>query len=76
VLNALSADSREAVDATLDKALAAGGKPWKPAMDLGFLYGGSFTDPDGHVWELTWMNMSAVEAAGSAPAAEAASQQP
>ena len=68
VLNALSADSREAVDATLDKALAAGGKPWKPATDLGFMYGASFADLDGHVWELIWMDMSAVEAAGSAAA--------
>ena len=73
VLNALSAESRADVDETLSRALAAGGKPWKPVMDLGFMYGASFTDVDGHVWELTWMDMAAVDAAGSAPAAGAAS---
>lgn len=76
VLNALSVESRDAVDATLDRALAAGGKPWKPAVDLGFMYGASFTDLDGHVWELTWMDPAAVEAAGSAPEAEAAGSTP
>ena len=76
VLNALSVDSRDAVDATLDTALAAGGKPWKTATDFGFMYGASFTDLDGHVWELTWMDMAAVEAAGSAPAAAAAGAAP
>ena len=75
VLNALSADSRADVDETLARALAAGGKPWKPVSDLGFMYGASFTDLDGHVWELVWMDMSAVDAAGSAPAAEAGAPQ-
>ncbi len=76
VLNCLSADSRADVDRTLEKALAAGGKPWKPVMDLGFMYGASFTDLDGHVWEIVHMDMAAVEAAGSAPAAEAATTRP
>ncbi len=52
VLNALSADTREEVDETIEKALAAGGKPWRPTMDEGPMYGGSFQDPDGHVWEI------------------------
>ncbi|MEA2270798.1 MAG: uncharacterized protein QOC64_3408, partial [Solirubrobacteraceae bacterium] len=51
-ITALSADSREQIDETLAKALAAGGKPWKPVMDEGPMYGGSFQDLDGHVWEL------------------------
>jgi predicted lactoylglutathione lyase len=54
-INALSADSREQVDETIAKALAAGGKPWKPAMSEGPMYGGSFQDLDGHVWELIYM---------------------
>ncbi|MEY2535865.1 MAG: uncharacterized protein QOF29_3775 [bacterium] len=54
-ITALSADSREQIDETLAKALAAGGKPWKPVMDEGPMYGGSFQDLDGHVWELVYM---------------------
>ncbi|MPQ98853.1 glyoxalase [Modestobacter sp. I12A-02628] len=56
----LSADSREAVDALADKALASGGGDWQPAQDHGFMYGRSFTDPDGHVWEVMHMDLSAV----------------
>jgi uncharacterized protein len=55
VLTALSADSREDVDETVGKAIDAGGKPWKPAMEEGPMYGGSFQDLDGHVWELIYM---------------------
>ena len=55
VLTALSADSREEVDETIAKAIAAGGKPWKPPLDEGPMYGGSFQDLDGHVWELIHM---------------------
>ncbi len=54
-ITALSADSREQVDETVAKAIAAGGKPWKPAMEEGPMYGGSFQDLDGHVWELMHM---------------------
>jgi uncharacterized protein len=58
VLTALSADSREEVDETVAKAIAAGGKPWKPPIDEGPMYGGSFQDLDGHVWELMHMEQS------------------
>jgi predicted lactoylglutathione lyase len=62
VLTALSAESPQEVDDLLAKALAAGGKPWKPVMQEGPMYGASFQDPDGHVWEL--VSMSTEEAAG------------
>ena len=55
VLTCLSAGSREEVDDTLAKALAGGGTPWKPVSDHGFMYGCSFQDLDGHVWELVHM---------------------
>ena len=55
VLTALSAGSRQEVDETLAKALSLGGKAWRPVMDYGFMYGCSFQDPDGHVWELAYM---------------------
>jgi predicted lactoylglutathione lyase len=56
-LTCLSASSRQEVDDLLAKAMAAGGKPWKPVMDQGPMYGGSFQDPDGHVWEIMHMDM-------------------
>jgi uncharacterized protein len=56
VLNCLSADSREQVDELVETAIAAGGKPWKPAMEDGPMYGGSFQDLDGHVWEVLHMD--------------------
>jgi uncharacterized protein len=58
---ALSADSREEVDAFADTALATGGSPAKEPMDLGFMYGRSFQDPDGHHWEVFWMDPAALE---------------
>ncbi|WP_106281271.1 VOC family protein [Geodermatophilus tzadiensis] len=58
-LYALSCDSREEVDAMVDKAVGAGGGTWMPAQDHGFLYGSSSTDPDGHVWEVLWMDPGA-----------------
>ncbi|MBA4792121.1 MAG: VOC family protein [Phenylobacterium sp.] len=64
VLTCLSANSRDEVDDLLAKALAAGAKPWKPIMDMGPMYGASFQDPDGHVWELMYMDMAAMEEAG------------
>ena len=57
----LTHDSREEVDAIVAKAGAAGGKPEPtPTQDHGFMYGSSFEDPDGHIWENVWMNMEAV----------------
>lgn len=61
----LSADSRDEVDAMLDKALAAGGTahPLDPKEATDFMYGRSFEDPDGHGIELMWMDVAAFEAA-------------
>jgi predicted lactoylglutathione lyase/ABC-type transporter Mla MlaB component len=56
----LSADSRAQVDELAEKALAAGGSPANDPIDMDFMYGRSFQDPDGHLWELIWMDMSAV----------------
>ena len=62
VLIALSADSREAVDATIDAAVAAGGSADPgPKQDYGVMYGRSVADPDGHIWEFVWMDETAAE---------------
>jgi predicted lactoylglutathione lyase len=59
VLNCLSASSREEVDAMVRTAVEAGGKPWKDTFSQGPMYGGSFQDLDGHVWEVMHMDTSA-----------------
>jgi hypothetical protein len=66
VLICISADSRADVDDLVGKAKAAGGvlDP-TPQQDFGFMYGRSFEDPDGHIWEVMWMD---VEAAAKAMA--------
>jgi uncharacterized protein len=58
---AVSASSRDDVDAFADKALGVGGAPANEPMDMGFMYGRSFQDPDGHIWEVVWMDPSALE---------------
>lgn len=58
---AVTADSREEVDEFADKALELGGSAAKEPMDYGFMYGRSFHDPDGHHWEIVWMDPAALE---------------
>jgi predicted lactoylglutathione lyase len=69
---ALSEESREGVDAFCDKALELGGSFAKEPLEMGFMYGRSFADPDGHHWEVFWMDMDAVEQAGTAATAASA----
>ena len=59
VIVAISADSKEMVDEIVHKALEAGGKPSNEPIDHGFMYGWSFQDIDGHLWELMYMDESA-----------------
>lgn len=67
---ALSAASRAEVDRRADDALAAGAAPLRAAEDLGFCYCRSFCDPDGHAWEIVWMNPAAIAADGDGPATD------
>jgi predicted lactoylglutathione lyase len=60
-LFAISCNSRAEVDETVNKAIAAGGKHAMDALDHGFMYGWSFYDPDGHHWEVMWMDPKAIE---------------
>jgi uncharacterized protein len=55
-LFALSCSSRAEVDEMVNKALANGGKQAMDPQDHGFMYGWSFYDPDGHHWEVIWMD--------------------
>jgi predicted lactoylglutathione lyase len=56
----LSAESREGVDQLVHTALEAGGSPAKEPMEMGNMYGWSFQDPDGHLWEVVWLDMSTI----------------
>lgn len=69
VIMALSVDSREAVDEFVQKAIDAGATRPMEDQDHGFMYSKSFADPDGHIWEMFWMdpafeNQQQPEAAG------------
>jgi predicted lactoylglutathione lyase len=62
VLLCLSSDSRESVDSTVERAVAAGGTADpSPKQDYGVMYGRSVADPDGHIWEVMWMDAAAAE---------------
>jgi predicted lactoylglutathione lyase len=62
-LIALSAESRDAVNETATRAVAAGGRADpNPAQDHGFMLNRHVEDPDGNVWEIMWMDMSAMPA--------------
>jgi predicted lactoylglutathione lyase len=62
VLLCLSAGSRDAVDAMLADVERAGGVIDPTQLDdYGFMYGRSFEDPDGHLWEVMWMDPAAAE---------------
>ncbi len=57
-LVSFSADSREHADRLVGTALTAGGTPLREPEDFGFMYCHSFCDPDGHAWEVVWMDPS------------------
>ena len=62
----LTLDSREEVNALIDAGASAGGQPdINPPEEHGFMMTRSLLDPDGHVWELTWMDPAF--AAGETP---------
>ncbi|WP_348720332.1 VOC family protein [uncultured Alcanivorax sp.] len=62
VMLALSFDSRDAVDAVNKAAADNGGTAdINPVQDMGFMYNRNLADPDGHVWEMMWMDMAAME---------------
>ncbi|MEG3900282.1 MULTISPECIES: VOC family protein [unclassified Microcoleus] len=60
VLVCLSSQSREEVDKMIGKAVAAGGTTYNEPKDYGFMYSHGFQDLDGHIWEIMFMEPSAV----------------
>ena len=62
VLLCLSAESRESVDTAVERAVANGGTADPaPKQDYGVMYGRSVADPDGHIWEVMWMDPAATD---------------
>ena len=61
VLIALSCESRQHVDDLVRKATSAGGSVYAERKDYGFMYQHGFQDPDGHIWELIYMEPGAVK---------------
>jgi len=60
VLVCLSCESREHVNDMVRKAVGGGGTTYNEPQDHGFMYGHGFQDLDGHIWELIYMEPSAV----------------
>ena len=57
-LIALSRDGRDAVDGMMTAALAHGGTDNGKVQEMGdYMYGRSFSDPDGNVFEPMWMDL-------------------
>src|SRR6478672_12344606 len=61
VIVALSTQSREEVDQMMEKVIGAGGKESRDPQDHGWMYGRSFEDIDGHLWEIFYMDESAMK---------------
>jgi uncharacterized protein len=61
VIVALSVESREKVDQMINKALESGGKESSEPQDHGWMYGRSFEDINKHLWEIIYMDESAVK---------------
>lgn len=59
VMIALSADSKDRVHEMMNIALSAGATEAREPQDYGFMFGRSFNDLDGHVWEIIWMDPNA-----------------
>lgn len=56
VITCLSCDSKDELNSLMEKALSAGATENNEAKDYGFMYQRSYSDLDGHIWELVWMN--------------------
>lgn len=57
-LTCFSVASRQEVDDIKARALAAGGREWKPNVEYGPMYGCSFQDINGNVWEFMHMDQA------------------
>jgi predicted lactoylglutathione lyase len=61
VIIAFSAESREKVDTIINKVIEAGGREHRKPQDHGWMYGRSFEDINGHLWEVIYMDKNALK---------------
>jgi predicted lactoylglutathione lyase len=61
VIVALSVEGREKVDQMINKAIEAGGTESREPQDHGWMYGRSFEDINGHIWEIIYMDENALK---------------
>jgi predicted lactoylglutathione lyase len=61
VIIALSTESREKVDEMIQHVFEAGGKESREPQDHGWMYGRSFQDINGHLWEIIYMDEKALK---------------
>jgi len=66
VLVCLTCETRNEVNDMVRKAIAAGGTTYAQSKDYGFMYQHGFQDPDGHIWELIYMEPSAINRGNNA----------
>lgn len=66
VITAIGVESREKVDEIVEKAFEAGATNYKETDDYGWMYNRGFQDPDGHLWEVVYINESQIPANPSA----------
>ncbi|MDX2131648.1 MAG: VOC family protein [Planctomycetota bacterium] len=60
VLVCITRPRREDVDELVRRAVAAGGSVHKEPQEHAFMYGHAFTDLDGHIWEVIWLDTTAL----------------
>ncbi|NOT50632.1 MAG: glyoxalase/bleomycin resistance/extradiol dioxygenase family protein [Chitinophagaceae bacterium] len=58
VINALSLENNDEVNAFLEKAVKAGGREYADPKDYGFMQQRCVEDLDGHNWEVFYMDMT------------------
>jgi uncharacterized protein len=61
VIVALSVEGREKVDQMIKKAIEAGSRESREPQDHGWMYGRSFEDINGHLWEVIYMDENAAK---------------
>lgn len=61
LLTALAVDNKAKVNELADKALKVGAQEAYSPKDYGFMFARSFEDPDGHIWEVFWMDPAQVQ---------------
>ncbi|RUT70869.1 glyoxalase/bleomycin resistance/extradiol dioxygenase family protein [Flavobacterium cupreum] len=59
-LISISLESRDKVDEMIEKAIKAGGLEYREKNDYGWMYQRTFFDPDGHHWEVFFMEESQI----------------